>query len=56
MGPANRTVFVIKAEVSDPRAETFEFRAQKTMYRGRSQTTGPNGRRRDLDTAEFSDQ
>ena len=28
-------VFVIKAEVSDPGAETFTFRAQKTMYGGK---------------------
>ena len=27
--------FAIKAEVSDPRAETFGFRAQKTMYGGK---------------------
>jgi len=28
-------VFAIKAEVRDPRAKTFAFTAQKTMYRGR---------------------
>jgi hypothetical protein len=28
-------VFAIKAEVSDPWAETFTFSAQKTMYRGK---------------------
>ena len=28
-------IFAIKAEVSDPRAETFGFRAQKTMYGGK---------------------
>jgi len=28
-------IFVIKAEISDPRAETFEFNAQKTMYGGK---------------------
>ena len=28
-------IFVIKAEVSDPRAETFAFSAQKTMYGGK---------------------
>src|SRR5262245_37802546 len=28
-------IFVIKAEVSDPRAETFAFNAQKTMYGGK---------------------
>jgi hypothetical protein len=27
---------VIKAEVRDPRARTFEFVAQKTMYGGRN--------------------
>lgn len=27
--------FAIKAEVSDPRAKTFTFRAQKTMYGGK---------------------
>jgi len=29
-------MFVIKAAVSDPRAKTFAFRAQKTMYGGKS--------------------
>src|SRR5437764_5591425 len=28
-------MFAIKAEVSDPRAETFAFSAQKTMYDGK---------------------
>jgi hypothetical protein len=28
-------IFAIKAEVSDPRAETFAFSAQKTMYGGK---------------------
>ena len=28
-------MFAIKAEVSDPRAETFAFGAQKTMYGGK---------------------
>ena len=28
-------MFAIKAEVSDPRAETFVFSAQKTMYDGK---------------------
>ena len=28
-------IFAIKAEVSDPRAETFAFGAQKTMYGGK---------------------
>jgi hypothetical protein len=28
-------MFVIKAEVSDPRAERFAFSAQKTMYCGK---------------------
>jgi hypothetical protein len=27
--------FVIKAEIRDPRAKTFAFKAQKTMYGGR---------------------
>jgi hypothetical protein len=30
-----RTAFVIKAEVRDPRARTFAFAAQKTMYGGK---------------------
>ena len=29
------TAFVIKAEINDPQAETFAFRAQKTMYGGK---------------------
>lgn len=32
--------FAIKAEVSDPRASTFEFRAQKTMYGGKRIAAG----------------
>ena len=28
-------IFAIKAQVSDPRAETFAFNAQKTMYGGK---------------------
>ena len=28
-------MFAIKAEISDPSAKTFEFRAQKTMYGGK---------------------
>jgi hypothetical protein len=28
-------IFAIKAEVTDPSAETFAFRAQKTMYGGK---------------------
>ena len=32
--------FAIKAEVSDPRAETFAFSAQKTMYSGRQVAEG----------------
>jgi hypothetical protein len=28
-------IFAIKAEVGDPRAETFELGAQKTMYGGK---------------------
>jgi hypothetical protein len=30
-----RTAFAIKAEVSDPQAKTFAFKAQKTMYGGK---------------------
>ncbi len=30
-----RMTFAIKAEVNDPRATTFEFNAQKTMYGGK---------------------
>ena len=30
-----RRAFAIKAEVPDPRAKTFEFKAQKTMYGGK---------------------
>ena len=30
-----RMLFAIKAEVSDPQAETFAFSSQKTMYRGK---------------------
>jgi hypothetical protein len=33
-------MFAIKAEVSDPRAETFGFSAQKTMYGGKHIATG----------------
>ena len=33
-------MFAIKAEVSDPRAETFAFSAQKTMYGGKHIATG----------------
>lgn len=29
------TMFAIKAEVTDPRSNTFAFRAQKTMYGGK---------------------
>jgi hypothetical protein len=32
--------FVIKAEVVDPRAQTFEFTAQKTMYGGKQIAAG----------------
>lgn len=34
-GAPGATMFAIKAEVEHPRAKTFEFRAQKTMYDGR---------------------
>jgi hypothetical protein len=33
-------VFAIKAEVRDPRAKTFEFTAQKTMYGGKHIAAG----------------
>jgi hypothetical protein len=33
-------VFAIKVEVSDPRAETFAFSAQKTMYGGKQIAEG----------------
>src|SRR6266550_8493191 len=33
-------MFAIKAEVSDPRAETFGFSAQKTMYGGKHISKG----------------
>lgn len=33
-------MFAIKAEVSDLQAETFEFRAQKTMYGGKQIAKG----------------
>jgi hypothetical protein len=35
-----RMMFAVKAEVSDPRAETFAFSAQKTMYGGKHITKG----------------
>ena len=33
-------MFAVKAEISDPRAETFAFSAQKTMYGGRNIAKG----------------
>jgi hypothetical protein len=33
-------MFAIKAAVSDPRAQTFEFAAQKTMYGGKHVAVG----------------
>ena len=33
-------VFAIKAEIANPRAKTFAFMAQKTMYGGRSIAAG----------------
>jgi len=33
-------MFAVKAEVSDPRAETFAFSAQKTMYGGKHVAKG----------------
>src|SRR5260370_35191266 len=35
-----KKMFAIKAAVSDPRAETFAFSAQKTMYGGKHIATG----------------
>jgi hypothetical protein len=35
-----RMSFAIKTEVSDPRAETFAFAAQKTMYGGKHNAKG----------------
>jgi hypothetical protein len=35
-----RSTYAIKAEVSEPRAAAFAFRAQKTMYGGRLIATG----------------
>ena len=35
-----RTAFAIKAEVSDPQAKTFAFKAQKTMYGGKQIAKG----------------
>jgi len=32
--------FSIKTEVGNPRAKTFEFKAQKTMYRGKTIANG----------------
>ncbi len=40
MARVTRKVFAIKAEVADPRAETFAFRAQKTMYGGKDVAEG----------------
>ena len=39
-GQGGAKAFAIKAEVRDPRAETFEFAAQKTMYGGKHIATG----------------
>jgi len=36
----SRDMFVIKADVADPRARTFVFRCQKTMYGGKRIATG----------------
>jgi hypothetical protein len=33
-------MYAIKAEVSDPRAKSFAFRDQKTMYGGKESTAG----------------
>lgn len=40
MTRAGRSAFAIKAEVRDPRAKTFSFTAQKTMYRGKQIAEG----------------
>jgi hypothetical protein len=37
---SGRTAFAIKAEVGDPRAKTFAFTAQKTMYGGKNIAAG----------------
>jgi hypothetical protein len=37
---SKRMMFAIKAEVSDPWAETFAFKAQKTMYGGKHISKG----------------
>src|SRR6266478_6377102 len=42
-------MFAIKAEVSDPRAETFAFSAQKTMYGGKH--IGQSDRKKTRDRA-----
>ena len=35
-----KPAFVIKAAIADPRAKTFSFTAQKTMYGGKYIATG----------------
>lgn len=40
MPAPERQAFAIKAEVSDPRARTFAFTAQKTMYGGKHIAAG----------------
>jgi hypothetical protein len=37
---ARKMIFVIKAEIGDPGAETFTFTAQKTMYGGKHIAAG----------------
>jgi hypothetical protein len=37
---ATHAAFAIKAEVTDPRAERFAFKAQKTMYHGKQIAKG----------------
>lgn len=38
--PGRATNYAVKAEVTDPRAKSFEFLRQKTMYRGKQVAVG----------------
>lgn len=40
MKRGTRAAFAIKAEIGDPRAKTFSFTAQRTMYGGKRIATG----------------
>jgi hypothetical protein len=40
---ASRRAFAVKAEVADPRADTFSFGEQKTMYGGKTISDGGRG-------------